>query len=39
LYTSPWAGFEITTLVVIWTNCICSCKSNFHTITTRRLLV
>ena len=29
-----WAGFEITTLVVIDTDCIGSCKSNYHTITT-----
>jgi hypothetical protein len=29
-----WAGFEITTLVVISTNCIGSCKSTYHTITT-----
>ena len=33
LYTSPWAGFELTTSVVIGTNCINSCKSNHHTIT------
>jgi hypothetical protein len=30
LYTSPQAGFELTTLVVIGTNCIDSCKSNYH---------
>ena len=29
-----WAGFELTTLVVIGTDCICSYKSNYHTITT-----
>jgi hypothetical protein len=29
-----WAGFELTTLVVIGTDCICSCKSIYHTITT-----
>ena len=29
-----WAGFELTTLVVIGTDCIGSCKSNYHTITT-----
>ena len=37
-----WAGFELTTLVVIGTDCIGSCKSNYHTITTRtatRLLI
>jgi len=25
-YTSPWAGLELTTLVVIGTECICSLK-------------
>ena len=29
-----WEGFELTTLVVIGTDCISSCKSNYHTITT-----
>jgi len=33
-YTSPWTGFELTTLVVIGTDCIGSCKSNYHTTTT-----
>ena len=28
------AGFELTTLVVIGIDCIGSCKSNYHTITT-----
>jgi hypothetical protein len=28
------AGFELTTFVVIGTDCIGSCKSNYHTITT-----
>ena len=28
-----WAGFKLTTLVVIGTDCIGSCKSNYHTIT------
>ena len=32
-HTSPWAGFEVT-LVVIGTDCIGNCKSNCHTITT-----
>jgi len=32
LYTSPWLRFELTTLVVIGTDCIGSCKSNYHTI-------
>ena len=29
-----WAGFELTTLVVIGTNCIGICKYNYHTIMT-----
>ena len=29
-----WAGFELTTLVVIGTDCIGNYKSNYHTITT-----
>jgi len=29
-----WARFELTTLVVIGTDCIGSYKSNYHTITT-----
>ena len=33
LYTSPWAGFELTTLVVIWTNYIGISNSNYRTIT------
>jgi hypothetical protein len=33
-HTSPWTGFELTTLVVIGTDCTGSCKSNYHTITT-----
>ena len=33
LYTSPWSRLELTTSVVIGTDCICSCKSNYHTIT------
>jgi hypothetical protein len=33
LYTSPWSRFELTTSVVIGTDCIDSCKSNYHTIT------
>jgi len=27
-----WAGFELTTLVVIGTDCTGSCKSNYHTV-------
>ena len=33
-----YAGFELTTLVVIGAGCIGSCKSNFHTITTTMTL-
>jgi hypothetical protein len=33
-YTSPWSGFELTTLVVIDTYCIGSYKSNYYMITT-----
>ena len=33
LYTSPWSRFELTTSVVIGTDCIGSCKPNYHTIT------
>ena len=33
LYTSPWAGVEPTISVVIGTDCIGSCKSNYHAIT------
>jgi hypothetical protein len=33
LYILPWSWFELTTTVVIGTDCICSCKSNYHTIT------
>ena len=32
LYTSPWSRFELTTSVVIGTDCIGSCKSNYHMI-------
>ena len=34
LYTSPWSTFELTTSVVIGTDYIGSCKSNYHTIMT-----
>jgi len=34
-YTSPWAGFELTILVVMIADCTGSCKCNYHTITTR----
>jgi len=33
LYTSPCSRYELTTSVVIGTDCIGSCKSNYHTIT------
>jgi hypothetical protein len=35
LYTSPWSRFKLTTSdsVVIGTDCMGSCKSNYHTIT------
>ena len=33
-----WAGFELTTLEVIMTDCIGSCKSNYHSITTTPLV-
>ena len=33
-YTSPCAGFKLSTLVVIGTDCTGSCKSNYHTIMT-----
>jgi len=29
-----WGGFELTTLVVLGADCIGSCKSNYHMITT-----
>jgi hypothetical protein len=32
LYTSPWSRFKLTASVVISTDCIGSCKSNYHTI-------
>ena len=34
LYTSLWWWFELTASVVKGTDCIGSCKSNYHTITT-----
>ena len=34
LYTSPWVGFEPTTLVVLGTDCIGSYKFNYDTLTT-----
>ena len=35
-YPLLWAGFELTTLVVIGTDCIGSCKLNIHMITTTK---
>jgi hypothetical protein len=37
-YTSPWVGFELTTLVVIGTDCTDSCKSYYHRSRQRRPL-
>jgi hypothetical protein len=34
LYTSSWSRFEFATSVLISTDCIGSCKSNYHIITT-----
>jgi hypothetical protein len=36
LYTSPWSRFELTTSVVIGTECIGSGKYNYDTITTTK---
>jgi hypothetical protein len=33
-YTSPWKGFELTTLAVIGTDCTGNCTSNYYAITT-----
>ena len=33
-HTSPWAGFKLTILVMIGTDCTASCKFNYHTIMT-----
>ena len=38
LYTSPRIEFKLTTSVVIGTDCIDGCKSNYHTITTTTAL-
>jgi hypothetical protein len=38
LYPSPWAGVEPTTSVMIGTNYIGSCISNFHTTTSTTTL-
>jgi hypothetical protein len=34
-YSSPWKRFELTTLVLIGTDCTGSCKSNYHMVTTK----
>jgi hypothetical protein len=34
-----WAGFKLTTLVVIGTDCTGNCKSNYHMITTMTALI
>jgi hypothetical protein len=39
LYTSPWSRFELTTSVVMGTDCTGSCISNCHTITTTTPLI
>ena len=38
LYTSPWSRFELTTSVMIGTDCKSSCKSNYHMITATTVL-
>jgi hypothetical protein len=39
LYTLPCSRFELTTSVVIGTDCIGSCKSNYHAIMTTTTLI
>jgi hypothetical protein len=34
-----WVGFEFTSLVVIGTDCMGSCKSNYHKILTKMVLL
>jgi hypothetical protein len=36
-YTLTWAGFKLKKIMVIGTDCIGSCKSNYHTITTPKI--
>ena len=38
-YALPQAGFKLTTLVVIGTDCTGSCKSNYHSITTMTAVI
>jgi hypothetical protein len=33
LYTSPWSRFKLTTSVMAGTDCVGSCKFNYHVIT------
>ena len=37
-YTSPWTGFDLSTLVIIGIDCTRSCKSSYLAITTTTLL-
>jgi hypothetical protein len=37
-YTSPWVGFELTTLAVIGTDSTGRCNSNYHSISTTTAL-
>ena len=37
-YTSPWAGFKLTTLVMIDTDCIGIYKYNYHMTTAPKTL-
>ena len=39
LYISPWSRFELTTSVVIGTDCIGSCKSYYHAITASLIVI
>ena len=34
-----WVGFKLITLVMIGTDCICNCKSNYHTTTTTPCII
>ena len=36
--STPWTGFELTTSMVLCTDCTGSCKSNYHTITTTTVM-
>jgi hypothetical protein len=39
LYTSSWAGLKLTTLMVIGTDCMGSCKSKYQMITITTALI